>query len=57
MEQIFEIIAVAKEEHFDLLELNALDLVRGGDMSCQKGYSVSDKGTKCSCGYKATAAY
>ncbi len=54
MSNELEIISAGRSDQFDFLNAEELDLIQGGDTSCQKGYSSTDKQTKCSCGYKIT---
>ena len=57
MKQDIEIINQANNDHFDLLEDNALDLIRGGAVKCKENYSLGDNGTvKCGCGYSNSAS-
>jgi hypothetical protein len=58
MKQDFEIINQANGDYFDLLDENALDLIRGGTeaavVKCGKGYSEDGGTIKCSCSYSST---
>lgn len=52
MKEFLNILRNGRPDEFDILSSELMEEVLGGEIKCNEGYSLGDKGeVSCSCGY------